>query len=319
MSKLDELIAEFCPNGVEYKAIDEIAVDIYRGSGIKRDQVTEEGIPCVRYGEIYTTYGVWFEKCKSHTQLEYVKSPKYFEHGDILFAITGESVEDIAKCCAYIGSEKCLAGGDIVVMKHKENPKYISYALSTTDAQRQKSAGKVKSKVVHSSVPSIKAIKLPVPPLEVQREIVHVLDSFTFLTAELTAELTARKKQYSFYRDQLLKFETGVRIVPIREVIKHSCSGATPAKGNSDYYDGGTIPWIRTQDVCFNEITNVNSFITEKAVKETAVKWIPENCVIVAISGATAGRCAINKIKATTNQHCLNMEIDKEKALYKYV
>lgn len=61
MSKLDELIAEFCPNGVEYKTIDEIAVGIYRGSGIKRDQVTEEGIPCVRYGEIYTTYGVWFE------------------------------------------------------------------------------------------------------------------------------------------------------------------------------------------------------------------------------------------------------------------
>ena len=53
MSQLDELIAEFCPNGVEYKTIDEIAVDIYRGSGIKRDQVTEEGIPCVRYGEIY--------------------------------------------------------------------------------------------------------------------------------------------------------------------------------------------------------------------------------------------------------------------------
>ena len=194
MSQLDELIAEFCPNGVEYKTIDEIAVDIYRGSGIKRDQVTEEGIPCVRYGEIYTTYGVWFEKCKSHTKLEYVKSPKYFEHGDILFAITGESVEDIAKCCAYIGNEKCLAGGDIVVLKHKEDPKYISYALSTVDAQRQKSSGKVKSKVVHSSVPSIKAIKLPVPPLEVQREIVHILDSFTLLTAELTAELTARKE-----------------------------------------------------------------------------------------------------------------------------
>ena len=75
---------------------------------------------------------------------------------------------------------------------------------------------------------------------------------------------------------------------PIREVIKHSCSGATPAKGNSDYYDGGTIPWIRTQDVCFNEITNVNSFITEKAVKETAVKWIPEklrNCCNIGGNG----------------------------------
>ena len=96
MSKLDELIAELCPDGVEYKTIDEIAVDIYRGSGIRRDQVTENGIPCVRYGEIYTTYVVWFEKCKSHTQLEYVNSTKYFEYGDILFAITGESVEDIA-------------------------------------------------------------------------------------------------------------------------------------------------------------------------------------------------------------------------------
>lgn len=63
----------------------------------------------------------------------------------------------------------------------------------------------------------------------------------------------------------------------------------------------------------------VDSYITEKAVRETATKWIPENCVIVAISGATAGRCAINKIKATTNQHCLNMQINDEVALYKYV
>ena len=101
----------------------DIATDIYRGAGIKRDQVTEKGIPCVRYGEIYTTYNTWFEKCVSHTKAEYVASPKYFEHGDILFAITGESVEDIAKSIAYVGHDKCLAGGDIVVMKHKQNPR----------------------------------------------------------------------------------------------------------------------------------------------------------------------------------------------------
>ena len=198
MSRLDELIQELCPNGVEYKALGDIATDVFRGSGIKRDQVTEDGIPCVRYGEIYTTYGIWFDSCVSHTQLEYVSSPKYFSHGDILFAITGESVEDIAKSCAYVGNEKCLAGGDIVVLKHNENPKYLSYALATEDARRQKSAGKVKSKVVHSSVPAIKAIKIPVPPLPVQSEIVKILDNFT--------ELTARKKQYEFYRDKLLTF-----------------------------------------------------------------------------------------------------------------
>lgn len=202
MTKLEQLIKELCPNGVEYKKLGDIATDIFRGAGITRDQVTEEGIPCVRYGEIYTTYGIYFDTCVSHTDESTVQSKKYFEHGDILFAITGESVEDIAKSTAYVGYEKCLAGGDIVVLKHKQNPKYLSYVLSTTSAQAQKSKGKVKSKVVHSSVPAIKDIAIPVPPLEVQAEIVKILDNFT----ELTAELTARKKQYEYYRDLLLGF-----------------------------------------------------------------------------------------------------------------
>ena len=122
---MSELIRAFCPDGVEYKTSGEIATDIYRGFGIKREQVTETGIPCVRYGEIYTTYGVWFDKCVSHTDERLIATPKYFEHGDILFAITGESVEDIAKSCAYTGHEKCLAGGDIVVLKHTQDPKYL--------------------------------------------------------------------------------------------------------------------------------------------------------------------------------------------------
>ena len=203
MTKLEKLIQKFCPEGVVYKTLGEIATDIFRGAGITRDQVRETGTPCVRYGEIYTTYGVWFEDCVSHTDETLLTSKKYFDYGDILFAITGESVEDIAKCCAYIGHETCLAGGDIVVLKHNEDPKYLSYALSTLDAQKQKSKGKVKSKVVHSSVPDIKAIRVPVPPLPVQREIVRILDNFT----ELTAELTARKQQYEYYRNRLLTFD----------------------------------------------------------------------------------------------------------------
>lgn len=108
----------------------EIATDMYRGVGIKRDEVTEEGTPCVRYGEIYTTYGIWFDACVFHVQ----SGSKEFGHGDILFAITGESVEEIAKSCAYMGHDTCYAGGDIVVMKHNQNPRYMSYALSTFDA-----------------------------------------------------------------------------------------------------------------------------------------------------------------------------------------
>ena len=224
MSKLDKLLRELCPDGVEYKTLGEIAVDIYRGAGITRDQVTAEGTPCVRYGEIYTTYGVWFDKCVSHTDESKLSSKKYFEHGDILFAITGESVDDIAKCCAYIGHEKCLAGGDIVVLKHNQDPKYLSYVLATTDARQQKSKGKVKSKVVHSSVPAIREIKVPIPPIEIQREIVRILDDYTEniveLQNQLTAEITARQRQYTFYRNKLLTYDSKTRIMPLKDVAE---------------------------------------------------------------------------------------------------
>ena len=196
---------------VQWLPLGEIATEMYRGAGIKRDEVTEEGMPCVRYGEIYTTYDIWFDECVSHTDEDKIPSKKYFENGDILFAITGESVEEIAKSCAYVGNEKCLAGGDIVVMKHRQNPKYLAYALSTTDAQRQKSKGKIKSKVVHASVPSISSIVIPLPPLAIQGWIAEILDKFHSLSTDISegipAEIEARKKQYEYYRDKLLAFK----------------------------------------------------------------------------------------------------------------
>ena len=200
----------------------EIATSIYRGAGIKRDQVTENGIPCVRYGEIYTTYNTWFDKCVSYTKEEYVSSPKYFEHGDILFAITGESVEDIAKSIAYIGHDKCLAGGDIVVMKHQQNPRYLAHVLNTTMAREQKGKGKVKNKVVHSNIPSIEQIKIPLPSLEVQERYANILDNFEQICNDLNiglpAEIEARQKQYEFYRDLLLTFaETNGSLVTDRD------------------------------------------------------------------------------------------------------
>lgn len=188
----------------------DIATEFYRGSGIRRDEITAEGVPCVRYGEIYTTYNISFEKCVSYTKLEYVQSPKYFEYGDILFAITGENIEDIAKSVAYTGNEKCLAGGDIVVMKHNQNPRYLAHVLATTEARIQKGKGKVKSKVVHSSIPSIQEIEIPLPPLDVQERWANVLDNFDAICSDLKiglpAEIEARKKQYEYYRDLLLTF-----------------------------------------------------------------------------------------------------------------
>ena len=170
-------------------------------------------------------------------------------------------------------------------------------------------------------------IPLPIPcpdnpekSLAIQAEIVRILDAFTAMTAELTAELNMRKKQYNYYRDQLLSFEEGdFEWMTLGDVTKKWYSGGTPTAGKPEFYEGGNIPWLRTQEVKFSDVSETEVFITPAALKNSSAKWIPENCVIIAISGATAGRSAINKIPLTTNQHCGCLEIDDKKALYRYV
>lgn len=151
--------------------------------------------------------------------------------------------------------EKCLAGGDIVVLKHNQEPKYLSYVLATTDARQQKSKGKVKSKVVHSSVPAIREIKVPIPPIEIQCEIVRILDDYTEniveLQNQLTAEITARQKQYEFYRDKLLTFDV-LRGGTIDFRWRMLCEIADISTGNSntnEAVEDGKYPFfVRSQE-----------------------------------------------------------------------
>lgn len=323
MTKLDELIQEYCPDGVEYKRLGDIAT-ISRGGSFQKKDYTENGIPCIHYGQIYMNYGLFAEKTLSYISEETAQKQRFAESGDIIMAVTSENIDDVCKCMAWLGNEKVAVSGHTAIIRHSINPKYLVYWLHSSAFYQQKAKIAHGTKVIEVAPVKLADVILPVPPLPVQREIVRILDNFAELTEglnrELAAELTARKKQYTYYRDKLLSTNnSSIPVVELRDIVKKSCSGATPAKGNAEYYENGTIPWIRTQDVRFNEITEVNSYVTEKAVSETATKWIPENCVIVAISGATAGRCAINKIKATTNQHCLNLIIDDSMALYRYV
>lgn len=211
-----------------------------------------------------------------------------------------------------------------VVRGNKQvNTRYLFHCLCITNFQPYLSGGGraklTKGRLVEIAVP-IPCPDAPEKSLAIQGEIVRILDTFTELTAELTAELAARKKQYNHYRDQLLTFEDGdFSWKTLGDLTLKSYSGATPKAGSPKYYDGGTIPWLRTQEVVFADIHKTAMKITQAAVDETAAKWIPENCVIVAISGATAGRSGINKIPLTTNQHCLCLEIDPSQAQYRYV
>ena len=321
MSRLEELIQQLCPDGVEYSELGAVAT-IIRGGNFQKKDFVAEGFPCIHYGQIYTKYDLFVNSTISHISFQIAQKQKKAVHGDIIMAVTSENIEDVCKSIAWLGNGEVAVSGHTAIIHHEMNPKFLVYYLNSSLFFQQKLKMVQGTKVMEVSPEKLKKVKIPLPPLPVQQEIVRILDTFTELTAELneklTAELTARKKQYEYYRDELLTKSNAPK-VELRRVVKKSCSGATPAKGHGEYYENGTIPWLRTQDVRFNEIYDIGSYITEVAVKETAAKWIPENCVIVAISGASAGRCAINKIRTTTNQHCLNMEIDNSKALYKYV
>ncbi len=106
--------------------------------------------------------------------------------------------------------------------------------------------------------------------------------------------------------------------VQVGELCSRVCSGGTPKSTNSEYY-GGDIPWLNTREVNFNRISKTEGFITQAGLDNSSAKWIKKNCVIVAMYGATAGRCAITKIPLTTNQACCNLEIDDTKADYRFV
>ena len=519
MSKLDELIREFCPDGVEYKKLGEIAT-ISRGGNFQKKDFLTEGVPCIHYGQIYTKYGLFADKTFTFISEECAKKQKMARPNDIVMAVTSENIEDVCKCLAWLGDEPVAVSGHSAIIHHNQNAKYLVYYFHSQMFFAQKRKLAHGTKVIEVTPDALVDIALPVPPIEIQCEIVRILDNFTNLTAELTAELTARGIQYSYYRNKLLTFHSdtkivqladiadigtgssntneavedgkypffvrsqeplrkndyeydetaiitagdgvgvgkvyhyiegkyalhqrayrihintpevmpkyyfhymkakflpyiqktmfqgsvasirrpmlnafpvpvppldvqnrivnvldnfekicsdlniglpaeiearqkqyeyyrdklltfaetgntilsraeqsralikllqyvfGYAVVSLQDVVKNSCSGGTPKKGVSEYYEDGNIPWLRTQEVVFRDICKTECFITESAVKNSAAKWIPENCVIVAISGATAGRCAINKIPLTTNQHCLNLEVDPEMALYRYV
>lgn len=211
MSKLEELIKKLCPDGVEYKKIWEVTAWDKRFTDVPREkQSTVVNYPYLLAKELF---------------------PLDTKEGNVFLLSTGEqtgwTTEELA------GDNLCE--GEVVTIPWgksrpvKEVIKYYKGKFVTADNRIATSLntsvllnkflyywmiskGEVidsfyrGSGIKHPSMAKVLAMSLPVPPLEVQREIVRVLDNFTALTAKLTAELTARKQQYEYYRDALLTF-----------------------------------------------------------------------------------------------------------------
>lgn len=165
------------PNGWKIMKVKYAADSFAKGNGITKDEVLINGnTPCVRYGEIYSKYQNSFSNCVSTTNVEIQKSPHYFHYGDILCAGTGELVEEIGKSIVYLGECPCLAGGDIIIISHHQNPMFFNYVLNSHYAQAQKSKSKAKLKVVHISALEIGNIYVALPSLTEQNDIASYLD-----------------------------------------------------------------------------------------------------------------------------------------------
>lgn len=148
-----------------------------KGTGITKEDVKSNGnIQCIRYGEIYSKYDISFSEAFSKTVEDSIVPKSYLNYGDILFAGTGELVEEIGKNIVYLGHKKCLAGGDIIIGESHSNFKFLNYASYCSASQIQKSMGKTKLKVVHISSNDIGNIYIALPSLEEQDQIVTFLD-----------------------------------------------------------------------------------------------------------------------------------------------
>lgn len=240
MSKLDELIKELCPDGVEYKRLGEIGT-LIRGNGLQKKDFTKSGVGCIHYGQIYTHYGVYAKQTISFVSEQTAKKLKKVEPGDLIITSTSENVEDVCKCVAWLGKESIVTGGHAMIFKHHENPKYLSYFFQSSQFFRQKVKMAIGVKVIDVSPQKLEKTLVPIPPLEVQSEIVKILDNFTEFTTELTdklsEELTARKKQYEYYRNRLLTFDRNISEMKLSDVCDYvDYRGKTPVKSDSGVF-----------------------------------------------------------------------------------
>ena len=271
MSRLDELIAELCPDGVEYKPLSEIAT-ITRGGSLQKKDFTESGVPCIHYGQIYTKYGLFTDKTFTFVSEATALRQKKAVTGDVVMAVTSENIEDVCKCVVWLGEEAVAVSGHTAIIHHNQDAKYLAYYFHSSMFFAQKAKLAHGTKVIEVTPDKLNGVIVPVPPLEVQREIVRVLDNFTFLSAELSAELSARRKQYEYYKDSLLPFEDpSVEWKPLGDICT-IVRGASPRPIKNfitNSPDG--VNWIKIGDVApgAKYITECAEKITEDGAKKS--------------------------------------------------
>lgn len=211
----DELL-RFKDGEVEWKPLREIG-EFIRGKRFTKADYVEDGIRAIHYGEIYTLYGVYATQAFSQVRSDMAESLRYAKPGDVVMAGVGETVEDVGKAVAWLGSEKVAIHDDSYAFRHSMNPKYISYIMQTAAFNDEKAKHVSRGKLNRLLVDGIEKIRIPIPysrnlerSLAEQARIVAILDKLNASTNSiiegLPREIELRKKQCDHYRNLLLNF-----------------------------------------------------------------------------------------------------------------
>ena len=173
---IDEEIPFEIPSGWSWCRASSLGTMV-RGRGIKRTETVAQGCPCIRYGEIYTTYEISFDAAVSFVPESLDKDCLHFSSGDIVFTLTGENKVDIAKMVAFLGDGQIAAGGDLAFWTHHGmNPLYLVYYMASPyciELKRRTATGDI---IVHISTSKVGDFLVPVPPLKEQNRIVSAIE-----------------------------------------------------------------------------------------------------------------------------------------------
>lgn len=285
MSSLTELIHERCPLGVAYTRIADIST-VLRGKRLTKNELTIAGAFPVFHGGL-EPLGFYSQKNR--------------EADTTMVINVGASAGTVGFCERdFWSSDGCFC------ISHSEHAlsKYVYYVLVNQQSF-------LMSKVRKAGIPTLDAkvvenLQIPLPPLAVQQEIVRILDSFTELTVELneklTAELTARRKQYEHYRDELLTFGDDVPFVKLGDSCHVITKGTTPKA-----YTQSGVTFIKTEAIDGNSLNYSKLSYIDVETHNTTLKRsiLKTDDILITIAGATIGKCAMvpeKLLPANTNQ-----------------
>lgn len=321
---LDELLAKHLPNGAKYQKFGELAT-IVRGASPRpiKEFITEDtnGVNWIKIGDV-TPGSKYITTTAERITEEGAKKSRFVKEGDFVLS------NSMSFGRPYILQTRgCIHDGWLAISDFENNftPDFLYHILSSNMYQRiMKQKAGAGGGVQNLNADIVRSIELPIVPIALQTEIVKILDEYSSKNIELidtlNKELINRRVQYECYCDKVfdLAVNSGGTATNIKSVCTKTCSGGTPKTSHSRYY-GGDIPWLRTQEVDWDDIFDTEIKITEEGLANSSAKLIPANCVIVAMYGATAAKSAINRIPLSTNQACCNLFIDTNITSPEYV